>query len=641
MSFSEPVKKITASDEEIRGALADAHLPPLLPAIAHATGDLSLLRPELRADPLLASLPNSGLSGEQAATIRQLAFDALRRFRDGGSVAVPPADDIRLLELMTFTAGGAQMTDYLGLLIEELSPTGEDLRAPRWSKADVAPDRPFTVVVIGAGMSGLLAAHRLTQVGVDVRILEKNDSLGGTWSANTYPGCRVDNPNHVYSYSFAQRDDWPYHHSPQPVLLEYFRDCAKAWDVERLVETGVEVDSATWDDERGVWRLAVRRGGAKETIEANAIVSAVGQLNRPKLPDVPGIGSFAGPSFHSATWDHDADLAGKRVAVVGNAASATQFIPFVAEQAAQLTVFQRTPNWFFASPDYQQPVAPGLRWLFQHVPYYSQWTRFWMFWRLADALLPTVSAEDGWSSPNGTISAANDFLRSVAEAYIVEQFADRPDLLAKVVPDYPIGAKRILVDDGTWARTLKRDDVELCTAPIAEVTPTGIRTADGTDHDVDVIIYGTGFQASDFLAPMTITGRDGVDLHEQWAGDARAYLGVTIPGFPNLFCLYGPNTNIVVQGSIIYFSELGTRYLTGLVELILRGGHRSAEIRRDVHDRYNERVDATNRQRSWGMSSVNSWYRNDHGRVTQNWPHTLLEYWQRTLEPDPAEYVIT
>jgi 4-hydroxyacetophenone monooxygenase len=209
------------------------------------------------------------------------------------------------------------------------------------------------------------------------------------------------------------------------------------------------------------------------------------------------------------------------------------------------------------------------------------------------------------------------------------------------VPTYPLGAKRMLRDNGIWPATLKRDNVRLLTDGIREITPKGIVTADGEEHQVDVIIYGTGFHASKFLTPMTVTGRGGIDLHEQWGGDARAYLGVTVPGFPNLFCLYGPNTNIVVNGSIIYFSECGVRYILGCLELLLRTGSAALDVRKDVHDEFNEQVDAENRRMAWGWSDVNSWYKNEHGRVAQNWPFTLLEYWQRTLRPDPDDFELT
>jgi 4-hydroxyacetophenone monooxygenase len=225
--------------------------------------------------------------------------------------------------------------------------------------------------------------------------------------------------------------------------------------------------------------------------------------------------------------------------------------------------------------------------------------------------------------------------------YINTEFGDRPDLLEKTLPSYPPGAKRMIRDNGVWARTLKRDNVELITTPIRAITADGVATVDGTEHAVDVLIYGTGFEASKFLTPMRVTGRGGVDLHESWEGDARAYFGITVPGFPNLFCLYGPNTNIVVNGSIVYFSECGVRYIVECIKLLLENNERALDVRKDVHDEFNERVDAENARMAWGASDVNSWYKNDHGHIAQNWPFTLLEYWQRTLRPNPDDYDFT
>jgi 4-hydroxyacetophenone monooxygenase len=641
--FDTSVAPVTASDDEIRAHLAEAEVPPLLPALAYATGDLSLLHDDLRPDPSMVALPQGGLGEDQLAAARELAAQALIRFRDAGSTpAAPPADDV-LLRIMEHAVGGAAMADYLPLLEEELAYRGEDRRAPGWHKRDVAPDVDLRVAVIGAGMSGLLAAHRLAQAGVDFVILEKDEDVGGTWFENTYPGCRVDNPNHNYSYAFAQRHDWPLHFSTQDVLLDYFRHCADAFGLRPHIRFGTEVLSAAWSEADAHWTLQVRsRGGEEETLTVDAVVSAVGQLNRPRYPtEIPGYGSFAGPAFHSARWDHGVDLAGKRVAVIGTGASAVQFVPEVAPVAGELLVFQRTPPWLAPTPDYHDEVSSGLRWLYRHLPSYSEFNRFWIFWRMGDGALEGVRVDAAWEPKGQAVSQANDFARMLFTAYMQGEFADRPDLLEAVLPSYPVGAKRILRDNGIWARTLKRDNVRLLAGGIERITPSGVVTADGVEHEVDVLIYGTGFTASAFLTPMRVTGRDGVDLHEQWGGDARAYLGVTVPGFPNLFCLYGPNTNIVVNGSIVYFSECGVRYIVGCLGLLLRNRKRRLDVRKDIHDEFNERVDAENRAMAWGWSDVNSWYKNAQGRVSQNWPFTLLEYWQRTREPDPGDFVLS
>jgi 4-hydroxyacetophenone monooxygenase len=649
--FVGAIEPITESDDAIRAFLAEAEVPPLLPALAYATGDLSLLREGLRPDPMTFGLPQGGLSEAQQAEARELALEVLARFRDGGCRPAAPPSDEDVLRIMEYAVGGAEMAPYLPLLEEELAHRGADRRAPDWHKDDVAPDAEFRVAVVGAGMSGLLAAHRLQQAGVPFVVLEKNDDVGGTWYENSYPGCRVDNPNHNYSYSFAQRHDWPLHFSTHDVLHGYFRDCADVFGLREHIRFRTEVVSATWSEDDRRWSVVVRPAGTgngaagdgaagEETLVVDAVVSAVGQLNRPSLPDIPGLDTFAGPAFHSARWRHDVDLRGKRVAVIGTGASAVQIIPEIAPEVAELAVFQRTPPWLAPTPDYHDEVAGGLRWLYAHVPSYSEWNRFCIFWRMGDGALGGVTVDESWEppTPGASVSPVNEFLRQTLVQYLEAEFADRPDLLAQAVPDYPPGAKRMLRDNGVWAGALRRDTTRLVTTPIREVTPRGVVTADGEEHEVDVLVYGTGFQASRFLTPMTVTGRNGLDLHEHWDGEARAYLGVTIPQFPNLFCLYGPNTNIVINGSIVYFSECGVRYVLGCLRLLLESGQRALDVRKDVHDAFNERVDAENARMAWGASDVNTWYKNERGRITQNWPFTLLEYWRRTLRPDPDDY---
>jgi 4-hydroxyacetophenone monooxygenase len=470
-------------------------------------------------------------------------------------------------------------------------------------------------------------------------VLEKNDDVGGTWGENTYPGCRVDNPNHNYSYSFAQRHDWPMHYSTQDVLAGYFREFADEHGLVEHIRFRTEVESATWSDSDRRWTVRTRSAeGTVDELKVDAVVSATGQLNRPHMPEIPGLDTFAGTAFHSARWPAGLELSGKRVAVIGTGASAAQFIPIVAEQASKLVIFQRTPAWFAPTPDYHDPVEDGLRWLYEHVPMYSEWNRFWIFWTMGDGQLAFVTGDPEWQANDRSVSAMNDEFRQLLTTYLEEQFAGRPDLLEKVVPSYPPGSKRMLRDNGVWAGALTRENVELVTTGVSEINAGGVKGADGRQHDVDVIVYGTGFHASKFLTPMKVIGRDGADLHEWWGDEARAYLGVTVPRFPNLYMLYGPNTNIVINGSIIYFSECGVRYILGCIRLALEHGGHALEVRDDVHEAFNHRVDERNRQMAWGISTVNTWYKNAAGHITQNWPFTLLEYWERTRQPEPADY---
>jgi 4-hydroxyacetophenone monooxygenase len=587
---------------------------------------------------LLLLDPEVGLTPEKQARGREVAAAALIAHRDKGCPPPPPLDGPELRRVIEFLTG-ADIDEQLPLLLEELDIDGDDLRAPAWRKDDIAPEAEFKVGIIGAGMSGIVAAHRLQQAGIDFEILEKDADVGGTWFENIYPGCRVDVANHFYSYSFAQSADWPQFFSTQGVLLDYFRSCAEAFELRPHIRFSTEVRSASYDEDARQWVVRTRDAQGVEADERfDAVVSAVGQLNRPSFPAIEGRDRFAGPSFHSAEWDPTVELAGKRVAVIGTGASAAQLIPPVAEQAGELLVFQRTPPWLIPTPNYHDDLPDGVRWLMAHVPAYARWDRLWIFWRTNEGLLPCATVDPEW--PQGpSVGMLNEFIRQMLEAYLKEQFPE-PELFEKVLPTYPPLAKRFVRDNGIWSATLHRDDVQLITDGIARITESGIEMVDGTHHDVDVIIYGTGFQASSFLTPMTVTGRGGVDLHERWGGNARAYLGVTVPEFPNLFLLYGPNTNIVVNGSIIYFSELEVRYLVEGIRLLLETGHRTMECKAEVHDAYNAAIDEANLARAWGASDVNSWYKSPSGRVAQNWPFSLLEYWQRTRRPDPDDYVL-
>lgn len=633
-----PPPPITADDETIRWAVAGAEVTPLIPAIAALTGDTRILDEASRPDAANMLMPDLGFTEADLERSRRAAVDALVRRRDAGNPQPPPPTDEFVNRLIEWMTGGWDVEPNLEMFREELDVRAEDPRSPRWSAEDIDPDRDFRVAIIGAGMSGLVALHRLRQAGVDAVVYEKNQDVGGTWLENTYPGCRVDVPTFFYSYSFVQRTDWPETYSRQDVLLDYFRTCADDLGLRPHIRFSTEVSSMVWDDDAQHWTLELQGPDGEETVTAHAVISAVGQLNRPKMPDIAGLGSFEGEAFHSARWDHDVELAGKRVGVIGTGCSAAQFIPVVATEASHLTIFQRTPNWLAPAPSIADPIGDGARWLFEHVPTYGHWWRLFQFWRLADGMLPAAEVDPDWTGGPSTVSALNAFVREIFVAHLQESFGDRPDLLEKVVPDYPPIAKRVVRDDGVWAETLKRDDVLLETGPIDEVVPAGIRMADGQLHELDVLIYGTGFRAADFLMPMKVVGRDGVDLHERWGGDARAYLGITVPGFPNLFCLYGPNTNIVINGSIIFFSEAEANYVTQAIRRLLTDGYGSMECRRDVHDEYNERVDAGNRAMAWGVSEVNSWYKNASGRVAQNWPFSLLEYWRQTRDVAPSDY---
>jgi 4-hydroxyacetophenone monooxygenase len=631
-----------AKDPILDTALQAAHLPALVVSLVHLTGDDSWLKPEWK--PTYSSFPRGdiGLTEAIQAEIRAAAAPVIDDFLAEKLKPAAHLDAATVRKMMDFIAGADIPEQYGDFLMDELSLEGVSSKDPQWDAPELkAAARRLNVLVIGAGMSGILAGIRLSQAGVAFEIIEKNADVGGTWLENTYPGCRVDSSNHMYSYSFEPNHGWPQHFSPQPVLLDYFKGVAGRYGLHKHIRFETEVTEAAFDEARSVWKVSLRhKDGRVEQVEANAVITAVGQLNRPRLPDIEGRDRFKGSSFHSAQWRADVDLTGKRVAVIGTGASAFQLVPEIVGKVKSLAVFQRTPPWIFPTAHYHDDVPAGMRWLMETIPFYAKWYRFYLFWMATDGLLAAVRADPDWDGPPDTIGAMNAMAREMIVAALTEQVGDDPELLDKVIPKYPLGGKRALLDNGVWIKALKEDHVDVVTDPITRITETGVVTQDGTVHAVDVIIYATGFTANRFLSPMKIIGRKGAVLHEKWAGDPRAYLGMTVPDFPNFFMIYGPNTNIVVNGSIIFFSECSVRYIIGCLKILAETGAKALEVRPDVHDAFNEKVDAGNRLMAWGSPRVTSWYKNEAGRVTQNWPFALVDYWSATLAPDPADFVL-
>jgi len=633
-------------DENIETALAEAHVPSLVNALVHLTGDASLIRDEERPKSQLFGDPQGGLSPEYQESIRRRALEALKDHRDAGFPDLPPPSPDLVKEMVDYITGVELDQGYGEFLMSELKIFDEDPYRVPLDHLPEAARRDFHVLVIGAGMSGILAAIRLKEAGIGYTVVDKNADVGGTWYENRYPGCRVDSPNHTYSYSFAP-NDWPQHFSAQHVLLDYFQRTATEQGIRDRIRLSTEVLEARYVDP-GVWKVRVRGPSGEETLTANVVISAVGQLNRPKLPEIQGRDAFLGPAFHTAQWEAEHDLRGKRIAVIGTGASAFQTVPEIAKEAASVTVFQRTPPWVAPRPEYHAYISDAKHWLLNEVPYYGKWFRFSMFWTTGEGLLSMVRREPDWDGKTEggeggeggerSVSAANDQLRAILTANVEAMVGDDPALLAKCVPQYPPAGKRMLVDNGHWFRALKRDNVELVTDPIARINAQGVETTSGRQVDADVIIYGTGFHASRILFPMRLYGREGVELRERWGADPRAYLGIVMPGYPNLFCCYGPNTNIVVNGSIIFFSECEVRYIMNCLKLLIERNAAAMDCRSDVHDAYNERIDAGNLDMAWGSPDVRSWYKNENGRVTQNWPFTLLDFWNQTRNPNPEDY---
>lgn len=628
---------IDEDDAFLEAALKHASVPTLMMSIIHLTGDASLLHGTIRPQRVMPGDTDGGLTDGDKAAMRAMALDALRAYRDRGCTLPPLPGPETIRTMMSFLVGEQVPDEYVPMFLEEIALDG-DARDVTWDDVSAERRAALRVVIIGAGMSGLLAAIRLEQARIPYLILEKNDAVGGTWLENSYPGCRVDVANHFYCYSFEPNHSWPEFFSQRDELRDYFERCADRYGIRDRIRFGTEVVAASWNDDAGRWQLHTRSQGREETLEANVVISAVGQLNRPRLPDIPGRESFAGPAFHSAQWRHDVDLAGKRVAVIGTGASAFQLAPEIAKVASRLIVFQRSPPWMVPNPRYHARVSDAKKWLLRHVPYYARWYRFQLFWPGSDGLMPSLVVDPAWPHPERSINAANDAMREMFVQYMAQQLGGDAELLAKVTPKYPPFGKRMLQDNGTWLSTLARENVELVTAPIEAITPSAVRCAGGVEHEVDVIVYATGFHANKFLWPMEIVGRDGTTLRQQWGEEPRAYLGITVPGFPNLFCLYGPGTNLAHAGSIIFHSECQVRYVMGCLAAMLRDNISVMNCRQEVHDAYAARFDARHATLVWSHPGMNSWYKNADGKVLTTSPWRLVDYWGWTRTPRLEDY---
>lgn len=479
------------------------------------------------------------------------------------------------------------------------------------------------VVVIGAGFGGLGAARALREHGIeDVTVLERADAIGGVWRDNTYPDAACDVPSPLYSWSWAVNPAWGRRYSKQPEILAYLRGAAEREGLTDLVETGKEVVSCTWDAPAATWRIACADGS---TYDADVVVPALGQLSNPVVPDLPGRDDFAGPSFHSAQWRHDVDLTGKRVAVVGTGASAIQFVPGIVDRVGALTVFQRSAPYVVPKPD--QEYKPHHHKAFDRFPALLRGERSTVFWA-SEKLNAALGGQVPWSR------AFLGAVRSAWRLHLRRQVPDA-DLRAKLVPDYEIGCKRILFSND-WYPALSRGHVDVVTHAVTGLEPDGVRTDDGVLHEADVVIWGTGFAATGFLAGVEVTGVDGADLHRTWSDGAHAHLGLTVPGFPNLFLIYGPNTNLG-GSSIIAMMEAQADYVAEAVAALRDGGARTVEVRPEVAEAYDREMQSRLRASAW--NGCDSWYV-DGSRITTNWPGRVTEYQERTADVDWSELAV-
>ncbi len=631
---------LTEDDAAIALALEDLSVPTLMLSLVHMTGDPKWIRSEIKPQGLFLNEVQGFMPEAMQAEARALALEAIKTYRDGGCKKPPPLSRELIAEMMNWLVCDVVPEEYLPMMLEEMELDGRDTRAVEWDGGSVAARGDFPVVVIGCGQSGILAGLRLKEAGIPFTIIEKNPSAGGTWYENTYPGCRVDVGNHFYSYSFEPNDHWSEFFSRQPELMAYFNGVLDRHDLRDSVEWETEVVSADWNEAEGTWTVRTRdKEGRERDHVARAVISAVGQLNRAKLPDIPGREDFKGPAFHSSNWDHSVDYKGKRVAVIGAGASGFQIVPTIASDTEHLTVFQRTAQWMFPNPNYHEKVGAGVQWAIRNLPFYSGWYRFLLFWPGCDAGLLAARIDPDYPDQARAVSPVNEAARMMFTDWIVGQLGENQDLIDKVVPDYPPTAKRTLQDNGSWLAALQREDVELVRDGIARIDESAVILESGRRIEVDLIVYATGFQANKMLWPMRVVGRDGVVLSERWGESPAAYLGMTMPDFPNFFCMYGPGTNLAHGGSLIFHSECQIRYISGCLKALIEGGRRSMEPRQAVHDEYYDRVQKELETLVWSSPYVKySWYKNAHGKIHILSPWRLVDYWRWTREPDLADF---
>ncbi|MEY8828896.1 flavin-containing monooxygenase [Sedimentitalea sp. XS_ASV28] len=616
-------------------AIEMANIPTLLLVLHQLTGESRWLRDPYRPrrGRGLDDNDSGGLPAETQSEIRAAALAAIRRWKCDGKVTITHPTAEAAAEMLTVSMAEQVTPEYGEIVAVELSEAS-------FEQHPVDAPEGFRVLIIGAGMSGIGAAIRLKAAGIPFEIIEKEGDFGGTWRENRYPGAGVDTPNHLYSYSFAQYD-WSHYFALQDELLDYFRSVARTYGLDGVVEFNTSADRAEFDEETGEWVVETTGpDGTKRTRRVGAVFSAVGVLNIPKIPDIPGLDSFRGVVCHTAQWPDGLDLTGKRVAVVGNGASAMQVVPAIADQVSHLTVFARSKQWAAPFPKFKAPVPDPIRWLIREVPLYQKWYRQRLAWTFNDRVHASLQVDPDWPEPATAINSTNDSHRRHFTNYVREELGDRQDLLDHVLPDYPPFGKRMLLDNG-WFRTVARDDVTLVPHHLKEVRGNTLVAADGSEYEADILILGTGFHTTEMLASYEVVGRGGTRLRDEWGpDDARAYLGSMVPGFPNFFTLLGPNTGLGHGGSVITPVESQIHYVMDLLTRAFAQGARTIEVRREPYEAYNAKVDAAHDKMVWTHKGMDNWYRNAKGRVVALTPWRHDDYWRMTRQSDLSDYIL-
>lgn len=631
--FDPPRLLPVADDARLDAALAEAYVGPLLLTYVHLTHDEEML------DRFAPHLPVAHLQKPELVPAELLA-ELRARLRDVLTGTVPAVgtepSDALYQRMMSVGVGEPVEDEFVPLLFDQIG-----LRVPPSPATDPArptPPQDLPVVVIGLGLTGIVAAIKLLEAGHRVVVLERNEDLGGTWLTNTYPGVGVDTPSHFYSYSLAQWSDWTHFKPKGEEMHRYFSAVVDAYGLRDHTRFGERVESCHWDDASGVWEVRHRSAdGTDHRITARAVVNAMGFSQRAKDPDIPGLDTFAGARVHTARWDPSLDLAGARVAVIGTGASGVQVVPAIADDAAHVTVFMRRRHWVLNNRETDIPVSPGHLHAIRTFPHYREWLRFRVYWIAGDGNYQRVLLDPDWEGNPLAVSAGNEQMRQFALRQMEAELGDRPDLLAKVTPDFPIYAKRI-ISHPSWWETLRRDDVELVVEPITAAEPGGLRTADGVLHEADVLVLATGFDFPRMHGDLDVRGRDGRSLAAEWGDDdPRSYMGVLVPGFPNYFHMNGPNSGPNFAGGVNIIAECQAHYVVACLEHARTHGGSALEPTDEAFEAWNAEVDEQLTRMIWSHPGSDSYYLNSRRRPYMSWPFRLVDYWHRTRGPVPAD----
>lgn len=624
---------LAASDAVIEDAVAYAEPMILRGLLYQLTGD-----PELKAMPVRSMRVGrvdvaTPASDAEVAILRRKAADFLKKYRDEGAGPIGYGPPARLPESLALVVGEPIPEKARDLMIEEtaLDPWARSLR---WQ----APPDPgrlarFSVTIIGAGMGGLNAAVQLQRAGIRYHVIEKNANVGGTWYENRYPGARVDTPSRAYMNLFGVDFPCPYAYGTHVENQKFYDWTADRFGLRDDIMFNTEVRALTWNEAEAVWDIHAEGPDGPRTFRSSAVITGVGFLNRPNLPEIEGMETFRGGAWHTARWPEDAEWRGKRIAVIGTGCTGYQLVPELAPGAAHVTVFQRTPQWLLPVPGYLSRSPPQLLWLDRNLPCHSNFMRFRTFWGAGPDFARVFDIDPDFDDPH-TCSPANKAARERTIAFLRAKLRD-PKLVEIMTPAHPPWSARPVAVDSDYSilDALQRDDVTLVTSGIARINETGVEARDGTQHDVDIIVYATGFRANDFLYPMTITGRDGLTIEQLWAQDgARAYLGCMMPGFPNLWTLYGPNTNGGLP--VAQFHEMTMVYAMQCMERLILDDKRAIEVREDAYWRYNRLVDRLNATKVWADPRAHNYWWTRHGRTASQIPFTGYEVRDFLKTPD-------